>query len=141
MQVIEYVCKKCDMARLCVTDPDLEENNGLCPRCRLGGSRNKGARHGMWRGGRMKHSGGYKYIHIDTLSADEQILFRGMVDKGNYILEHRIIAARNLGRPLTKEEIAHHKNGIKDDNCPANIAVFSCAGVHISYHHAQGSYK
>ncbi len=36
---------------------------------------------------------------------------------------HRIIAAAKLGRPLTKDEDCHHRNGNKLDFSPGNIQV------------------
>jgi hypothetical protein len=39
--------------------------------------------------------------------------------------EHRVVAARMLGRPLRRGEDVHHINGIKLDNHPANFQVVS----------------
>jgi hypothetical protein len=37
--------------------------------------------------------------------------------------EHRVVAAKKIGRPLTKNEDTHHRNRIKHDNDPSNIQV------------------
>jgi HNH endonuclease len=55
-----------------------------------------------------------------------------MID--GYILEHRFIMSEFLGRPLTKEEIVHHKNNIRNDNRIENLELFSSVGEHISTH-------
>lgn len=39
-----------------------------------------------------------------------------MVAEGKEVLEHRKVMEEYLGRPLTRSEIVHHKNGDKADN-------------------------
>ncbi len=48
-----------------------------------------------------------------------------MATKQGRVLEHRLVMARKLGRPLLPDETVHHKNGVRLDNAPDNLELFS----------------
>jgi hypothetical protein len=45
-------------------------------------------------------------------------------DSTNYVPEHRLVMARYLGRPLTRDEVVHHVNGLRYDNRLANLELW-----------------
>ncbi len=45
--------------------------------------------------------------------------------KDGSILEHTLIMSNHLGRPLTKSETVHHKNGNRQDNRLSNLELWS----------------
>ncbi len=96
---------------------------GLCHRCIRAGS--KGSN---WKGGRTFDKNGY--IKVRLLPTH---LFYCMANKQGYVYEHRLVVAKNLGRPLRDNEIVHHKNGDKHDNHLENLEIVTRAEHHPGY--------
>jgi transposase-like protein len=72
-----------------------------------------------WRGGRVGASGGYIAVAADP---DDPIA-SSMATVTGYVLEHRLVMAKSLGRPLTRHETVHHINGDKRDNRLENLQL------------------
>jgi hypothetical protein len=46
-------------------------------------------------------------------------------NKHGYVLEHTLVMSEVLGRPLFKGESVHHKNGVRSDNSPDNLELWT----------------
>jgi len=78
-----------------------------------------------WKGGRCKRSDGYIEIWQPH---------HPFPNRKGYVLEHRLIMEKHLGRFLTKDEIVHHKNRVRDDNRIENLKLFPNTSEHSKYH-------
>lgn len=90
-----------------------EPQNKICNKCAQWGDKNS-----FWVGGRYKNTDGY----IRVLLAPDDF-FYPMADHQGYVLEHRLVMAKHLGRCLQPWEEPHHKNEIKDDNRIENLEL------------------
>lgn len=80
-----------------------------------------GNKNGMWKGGQYSYCvNGYKAILIRPND-----FFYSMAMGNSYVLEHRLIMAKHIGRCLHRWEIVHHKNHIRNDNGIENLQLVS----------------
>ena len=55
--------------------------------------------------------------------------------KGQYVFEHIIVMEQILGRYLLPAESVHHRNGVREDNRPENLELWTRpqpAGIRVS---------
>jgi HNH endonuclease len=45
--------------------------------------------------------------------------------KGQYVFEHILVMEEILGRNLLPDESVHHRNGVRDDNRPENLELWT----------------
>lgn len=81
------------------------------------GDKARGESHGSWTGGRVR-IGQYWAVLV---SPDDPLFC--MAQKTGYVLEHRLVMARLLGRPLSDAETVHHIDDDKANNEPSNLQL------------------
>ena len=121
------ICKSCTSKEL-VKKIDMNsfdhKSDCKCHRCRIGKGYFRGHKNPMWKGGIKKTSLGYIYEWI-PLDSPFLCMAGSNKNEANYIMQHRLVMAKHLNRPLTKKETVHHINGIKDDNRIENLELWS----------------
>ncbi len=117
------VCPQCGNGRWVILSTIKRSNyTGLCHQCNTSSRGGKRVKAGY----RWVNSNGYVLI---KLQPDD--FFYPMTGKDGYVLEHRLVMAKSLGRNLHSWEIVHHKGirdkGIKNrsDNLIDNLQLVS----------------
>lgn len=87
----------------------------------------RGVEHHNWKGGTYRQADGYVYEYAPDHPAASRA-------KG-YVLQHRLVVERSLGRYLTDAETVHHLNEDKADNRIENLEVLTHS-AHIRGHKA-----
>lgn len=82
----------------------------------LRGKDQKGDKNPAWRGGKIVVAGGYVKLKSHG---------HPNADSGNYVMEHRLVVEKRLGRYLEPHENVHHINGVKSDNRDENLELWS----------------
>jgi hypothetical protein len=67
---------------------------------------------------------GYVRLTLDAIPADEVELYNATRGKAPFVMEHRMVMARVLGRPLLTNELVDHMDGIKTNNDPSNLRLY-----------------
>jgi len=93
---------------------------------KLIGYHSQGSKNNRWKGGRYKHTKGYICIRIAPYT---------------YVLEHRLVMEKHLGRKLESDECIHHINNTKDDNRIENLKLCMKGADHKRHHNNEWPIK
>lgn len=75
-------------------------------------------------GRRIDPSKGYIRVSPCAISPEDMPLYHAMRGTGTHVLEHRLVMARMIGRPLTSAELVDHEDGDKLNNDPSNLRIY-----------------
>ena len=106
------VCTRCGVEREKDFSPLRIGKSKRCKTCYNG----KGEKAARWKGGRTLNSAGYVNIFRPEHPA---------ASNNGYVLEHRLVMEGLLSRYLLPDENVHHINGVRTDNRPENLELWS----------------
>ena len=75
----------------------------------------RGDKNHAWKGGRIVEGGGYVLVKSRE---------HPNANNNGYVLEHRLVMEKKLGRYLLPHENVHHKDGVRDNNSPDNLELW-----------------
>lgn len=78
----------------------------------------RGRRSLNWKGGRTRNGNGYALLHVPE---------HPDADRDGYVVEHRYLMERLIGRPLERSEHVHHRNHDRSDNRLSNLELLTAA--------------
>lgn len=82
----------------------------------------RGPRNPAWKGGvtyRKRHG---NYVSVRYVRCPPE--FASMARKDGYVMEHRLVMAKRIGRPLLRVECVHHEDHQPLNNDPSNLKLW-----------------
>jgi hypothetical protein len=105
-------CPACRARDLCTCGRPKQAKSATCGTCRS----DAGDANGNWKGGRTRHKAGYVMVRAPG---------HPRAGRSPYVFEHILVAEEILGRHLVDGESVHHRNGVRDDNRPENLELWT----------------
>ena len=92
-----------------------------------------GANNHAWKGGVTEHNRKGNHAGARYVKCPSELL--SMARRDGYVMEHRLMVAQAIGRPLLRREEVHHRNHKALDNRLPNLMLFATHSDHMSYEH------
>ena len=105
-------CPACRAKTTCECGQAKQVKSSTCAECRTV----KESANGNWKGGRTRHKAGYVMVRAPG---------HPRASRSAYVFEHILVAEELLGRYLQPGESVHHRNGVRDDNRPENLELWT----------------
>lgn len=83
--------------------------------CMIGKTQKTGSDSPSWKGGRRIEDG-YVLMYLPSHPRSKS---------NGYVREHTLVMEKKIGRYLLQDENVHHVNGVKHDNRPNNLELWS----------------
>ena len=106
-------CPACRARNTCACGRPEQAKSATCLACRSVAE----SENGNWKGGRTRHKAGYILARAPGHPRAS--------GRSNYVFEHILVAEEPLGRYLCDGEPVHHRNGVRDDNRPENLELWT----------------
>jgi hypothetical protein len=87
-----------------------------------------GARNAAWKGGVTYRKRRGNYVSVRYVRCPPQLA--SMARRDGYVMEHRLVMAVWVGRPLTRTECVHHKDHNPLNNERTNLELWPCNRTH-----------
>jgi hypothetical protein len=94
-----------------------------------------GAANPAWKGGATYKRAKGNYSGARSVRCPPDLLTMMMAN--GYIMEHRLVMARWIGRPLTRVECVHHEDHDPLNNARSNLALWPCNRSHKMAEHGR----
>lgn len=117
-------CKQCRYARPGAVSSNIRKGRftGLCLPCSPNAPKREWVRLGPGR--KLDPVKGYVRLSLEAIAPEDRWLFLAMRRTTPTVMEHRMVMAKTLSRPLTSNELVDHMDGDKTNNDPTNLRLY-----------------
>jgi hypothetical protein len=94
-----------------------------------------GEKNWAWKGGVTYFKTHGNYVGVKYIRCPQEYI--SMARKDGYVMEHRLIVAKTLNRPLLRIEVVHHLDHDPTNNALSNLILFASNRDHKLHEHGK----